>query len=165
MGHLDAFSTFAFHTLSPIIMLTYLNISKTSACNREVSQCAIHFTHVKELRISSTSAHMQRDTSSCLLHVSQERSRCRTPSDRDKCRPAWFCAQLHVLWAHQRLINITGSPVIPLCSSVYTQLLLHLTACTAGHFQQVAVVSISPKGKLDSVWESVIMCLCLPSPI
>lgn len=104
---------------------------------------------------------IQKDTSSCLLHVSHERSRCQTPSDRDKCHPAWFCVQLHVLSAHQRLINITGSPVIPLCSSVYTQLLLHLTACTAGHFQQVAVVSISPKGKLDSVWESVIMCLCL----
>ena len=101
------------------------------------------------------------DASSCLLHISPERSRCQTPSDRDKCHPAWFCLQPHVLPVHQRLINIAGSPVIPLCSSVYTQLLLHFTACTAGHFQQDAVVSINPESKLDSVWESVIMGLCL----
>lgn len=77
----------------------------------------------------------QRDTSSCLLHTIPPRSRCQsppTPSDRDKCLPAWFCIQPHVLLAHQRLINITGSPVIPHCSSVYTQLLLHFYGLHSG---------------------------------
>lgn len=90
----------------------------------------------------------------------------KAPWDRDKCLTAWFCVQPHVLSAHHRLINITGSPVIPhsallsIHSSCYT-----FTTSTAGHFQQGAVVSIRPQSKLDSVWESVIMCLCLPAGV
>lgn len=97
-----------------------------------------------------------------LLTISHYRSKCPAPLRTEiNVTASGFCIQLHVLSAHQWLINITGSPVIPLCSSVYTQLLLHFMACTAGHFQQVAVVSINPKSKLGGVWESVVPLLFL----
>lgn len=74
--------------------------------------------------------------------------------DRDKC-PAWFSIQLHLLLLYQRLIIITGSPVVPLCSSVYTRLLLRFTSRTAGRFQEMLLFQSRPKVKVDSVWESV----------
>lgn len=102
------------------------------------------------------------DTSSCLLHIGHERSRCQPPSDRDKCRPAWFSIQLHVLSVHQRLINIAGSPVIPRCSFCLYTAPVTLYGVHSRTLPTRCCCFNQAQSKLDSMWG---LCVCIHAKV
>lgn len=72
-------------------------------------------------------------------------------SDRDKCAPACFCIQPHVSRLHQRLIDIAGSPVIPLPAlrrSCYS-----LRPARRGASSHMLLFQSGPEGRVDGVPE------------